>query len=165
MRSKLSIIDSNENVKQKKSDSAIDIKNIFFGVFVFVLSSIIILLTYSIYQKLINPKIPKYSQEGDEKISEIIQVEVLNGCGVSGVADRFTEYLRANGCDVVSSSNYYQFDVQKTIVIDRIGNRANARHVADLLGVKNVVTQKNEEYFLDVSIIIGNDYKKLKAVK
>jgi len=99
--------------------------------------------------------------------SEIIQVEVLNGCGVSGLADRFTYFLRDRGFDVVNKGNYIQFDIEKTIVIDRIGNTANAKEVAKSLGVNqnSIITQINEDYFLDVSVIVGADYYTLTPLK
>lgn len=34
-------------------------------------------------------------------ISNVIQVAVLNGCGVNGIADKFTNALRKHGFDVV----------------------------------------------------------------
>jgi len=101
------------------------------------------------------------------KHSEIIQVEVLNGCGVSGIADRFTDYLRENNVDVVETGNYIQFDIDETIVIDRIGNKANSDYVAELLNVRqaNSITQINSDYFVDVTLIIGRDYFKQTPIK
>ena len=99
--------------------------------------------------------------------SGIIQVEVLNGCGRSGVADVFTEYLRNNHFDVVHQGNYISFDVDNSIVIDRTGNRKNAEKVAEALGIdkKHIITQINNDYFLDVSVIIGKDYNQLNYNK
>lgn len=89
---------------------------------------------------------------------------MLNGCGASGAADKFTDYLRKNNFDVVQSGNYISFDVDKTMVIDRIGNRANAEKVAASLGIdkKNIVQQINNDYFLDISLVIGKDFNQLK---
>jgi hypothetical protein len=89
---------------------------------------------------------------------------VLNGCGVSGVAQKFTDFLRKRNYDVVQSSNYKTFDVQESIVIDRLGDLQAARRVAYALGVdeKNVVQLINTDYYLNVSVVIGHDYKKLK---
>jgi len=103
--------------------------------------------------------------------SEIIQLNVLNGCGVSGVADRYTDYLRSHNFDVVELGNYIiggrvNYNVDETFVIDRIGNKANALKVAEILGIEkvNVIEQINENYFLDVSLVIGKDYYKLKPI-
>jgi calcineurin-like phosphoesterase len=102
-----------------------------------------------------------------KKFSGIVQVEVLNGCGISGVADKFTEFLRKNNFDVVQMGNYRSFDVDKTLVIDRTGDILNADKVAKALGVnsKNIIQQINKDYFLDVTIIIGKDFNDLNPFK
>jgi hypothetical protein len=96
-----------------------------------------------------------------------IQVEVLNGCGVSGVADKLTDYLRANNFDVVSIGNYRSFDIENSIIIDRTGKLSNADLIAESLGLNetNIIQQINKEYLLDVSIILGKDYLKLIPLK
>jgi hypothetical protein len=93
----------------------------------------------------------------------IIQLEVLNGCGVTGAADKITDYLRKNHVDVVQTGNYMSFEIDKSLVLDRTGNKANAEKIADILGIdhKNIVQQINEDYFLDVSLVIGKDYNQL----
>lgn len=124
-------------------------------------------MLYSIYLKLTNSKKENYLINDNQNISAIIQVEVLNGCGVGGIADRFTDFLRNNKFDVVSMGNYIRFDMDETLVIDRTGNKANALAVASALGVKreNVIQQLNNDYLLDVSIVIGRDYYTLKPLK
>lgn len=124
-------------------------------------------MVYSIYIKLTNPKSTSNGVSDNQTVSEIIQVEVLNGCGVGGIADRFTDFLRNNKFDVVNMGNYIRFDMDETIVIDRTGNKANALFVAKALGVKseNVIQQLNNDYFLDVSIVIGRDYYTLQPLK
>lgn len=96
--------------------------------------------------------------------AEIIQMDVLNGCGISGAATTFTGYLRARGFDVVEIRNYKTFDVDESLVIDRTGNLKNAGKVAYALGIKkqNIVQQLNQDYYVDVSLVIGKDYHSLK---
>jgi len=134
---------------------------------IFLLAGVIIYLSYSIYIKLANKEVPAEAVNNSGIPSEIIQCDVRNGCGVNGVADRFTDYLRANNFDVVNIGNYSSFDIENTIIIDRMGNITNAYETARVLGVKkeNVIQQVNEEYFLDVSVIIGKDYFKLNPLK
>jgi hypothetical protein len=54
--------------------------------------------------------------------------------------------------------------MDKSIVIDRTGNKINAKKVAAALGIneKNIVQQINSDYLLDCSIVIGKDYFSLK---
>ncbi|MCF8241042.1 MAG: LytR C-terminal domain-containing protein [Melioribacteraceae bacterium] len=160
---------STKKVKKNNPDESIKAStaNIFYNILIFILAAVIIYMTYSIFIKLSGKSEEVVINNNYGAASEIIQVEVLNGCGVSGVADRFTDYLRSNKVDVVKSDNYSSFNIDETIVIDRIDRKANAIKIADLLGVKhtNVVEQLNDDYFLDVSIIIGKDYHKLQPLK
>ncbi len=99
--------------------------------------------------------------------AKVIQLDVLNGCGASGIAARFTSFLRTSGFDVVEMKNYKVRTIEKTMVVDRVGDLAAARRVAAALGVQeaNVVQQLNPDYFVDVSVIIGADYKSLEPLK
>lgn len=104
------------------------------------------------------------NEEGKKKpAADIVQLEVLNGCGVLGVADKFTEYLRKKNFDVVQVGNYISFDIDKTLIIDRTGNVANAEKVAGFLGIdeSRIIQQINNDYFLDVTLVIGKDYGQL----
>lgn len=122
---------------------------------------------YSIFIKLSNNQSKFEDRATDQIASDIIQVEVLNGCGVSGIAERFTDFLRTNNLDVVKSGNYISDDVSESLIIDRSGNMANAFKTAKTLGIKseNVIQQLNKDYFLDVSIVIGRDYFNLAPFK
>ena len=60
--------------------------------------------------------------------------------------------------------NYKTSDVNESLVIDRVGNSANAEKVAYALGIKkkNIVQQLNHDYYVDVSVVIGKDFNTLK---
>ncbi len=133
---------------------------------IFLLVGIIFFLSYSLYSNL-SLKTPTNLVVKKRVNSSTIQIEVLNGCGVAGVADTLTDYLRNHNFDVVQIGNYISYDVEKSIVIDRTGNMVNAYKVADTLGIdhKNVIQQMNSNYFLDVSLIIGKDFNNLKPFK
>ncbi|WP_240644840.1 LytR C-terminal domain-containing protein [Cyclonatronum proteinivorum] len=96
-------------------------------------------------------------------LSNVIQVEVLNGCGVQGVAAQFTNQLRGLGFDVVQSGNFETFDLPESIIIDRAGNAANARRVALALGIdkKNIITETSPYFYLDATVVVGADYEQL----
>ncbi len=155
-------------MRKKEKNNEPGIANLIMNITIFVLSAIVIYLTFIFLTNVIgktettqNNNTPRY------KPTEIIQAEVLNGCGVSGVADTFKDYLRAKKIDVISTANYSTFDVRETFIIDRIGNKNKALYVAELLGIKekNVITRINKDYFLDMSIVIGKDYLKLKPLR
>jgi hypothetical protein len=161
------------NIKkvEKKPETKDSTVNIFYNLIIFFLVVLIVYLSYSAYLKIMQSPRIKDDVEKKEVAAEIIQLDVLNGCGISGVADRFTDYLRARNFDVVELGNYsvngkVNYNVDETFVIDRIGNKANAVKVAETLGIENVkvIQQLNEDYFLDVSLVIGKDYYKLKPI-
>jgi len=136
--------------------------NLFLNIIIFLLSILIVFLAFSAVIKIENNLNTGYSIRHKETLPAI-QVEVLNGCGISGVAQKITNYLRSKKFDVVQMGNYISFDVENTIVIDRTGNIQNAYDVAEALGVdkQDVIQQINKDYFLDVSVIVGKDYNKL----
>ncbi len=147
----------NQNIKSNFTGS-----NLILNSIIILLGILIVFLTFSLFSRMSdNSKEKELSDK--ETASAVIQVEVLNGCGAAGVAEMFTDYLRKEKFDVVQMGNYISFDIDKSLVIDRTGNRANAEKVAAALGIdnKNVIMQKNADSFLDVSVVIGKDYKKL----
>ncbi len=150
-------IKTQETKLYKKPDTTI-IK-LFLNISILILSLAIIFLGYSLLSKI--KAIYSQAETSDSLLqSEVIQVEVLNGCGVSGIADKFMDILREKKFDVVNLGNYRSFDIYKTIVIDRSGKIKNAEYLAEVIGIDkwNVIQQKNKNYFLDVSLIIGKDY-------
>jgi hypothetical protein len=105
------------------------------------------------------------TEHKEEEVLEPIQIEVLNGCGVTGVAARFTDYLRANDIDVVRTDNYETFNVLKTVVVDRRGRIKSGIRVAKILGLgeERVLQEVNEAYLVDVTLILGKDYRQLDS--
>ncbi len=107
-------------------------------------------------------KMVKVEKKSPEPL-KIIQVDVLNGCGVKGVGAKFTDFLRRNNIDVVEFKNYKTFQVPHTLVLDRMGDMSKARRVAEAIGVseQNIIQEINPDYFVDVSVVIGMDYSSL----
>jgi hypothetical protein len=96
-----------------------------------------------------------------------IQVEVLNGCGVSGIAEKLTDYLRINNIDVVNLGNYRSFEIENSIIIGRNEKILNSEKVAAIVGLdkQNIIQQINPDYLLDVTFILGKDYRDLIPLK
>ncbi len=146
---------------QKNNDSNTFILNAVIG----FLSLLLLLLLLGLFSRLIYPRIQNQrAQEEPQLIGDIIQLEVLNGCGVAGLANQFTSALRRNGFDVVETGNFDNFDMQETIVISRTFNTENAERIAKALGIapKNIIVEASEDFYLDATIVIGSDYKSLK---
>jgi len=138
--------------------------NSFLNFTILLLSAVIIFLTYSIITKVDYFSSSSNDEENVGVNKKTVQLEVLNGCGVNGIAEKFTDYLRAGNFDVVNIVNYRSFDVDYSLLIDRTGNMENAFEIASALGIEknNIIQQLNKEYFLDVTLVIGKDYKQLK---
>lgn len=130
----------------------------FLGILLFIL--VTALLFRLIYPRIQNERVA----EDPVLIGNIIQLEVLNGCGVPGVAGLFTSTLRTFGFDVVESGNFDHFDLKETILVSRNGNMENARRVARALDLPEdrILLESSGDYFLDATLIIGSDYSTFK---
>lgn len=89
-----------------------------------------------------------------------VTVEVWNASSQSGVAREVTLLLRSRGFDVVSYGNFSTRQ-QRTLVIDRSGVLRSAQEIAALLKAESaeVVTRVDPGRLVDVSVILGNDYR------
>ena len=92
-----------------------------------------------------------------------VKVEILNGCGIKGIAAKTSEFLRLkHRIDVVRSDNADKYDYSKTVIIGRnedlnkillvseafdisINNSSHIRHAPD------------ETLGVDVTVILGKD--------
>ncbi len=148
-----------ENQPDKSSSTSL-----FLNAAIGFLSILLIVLLVALSTRIIYPRIFNQRAEATSQlISEIIQIEVLNGCGIAGIANAYTGVLRSNGFDVVETGNFDHFDLKETIVISRSGVLDNAKRVASALGIKeiNVIREESPDYFLDVTVVIGHDYEQL----
>ncbi len=119
-------------------------------------------------QEVIPEAAPEREPARVENKKILITVEVLNGCGVDGIASTLREYLIARNFDVVDFKNYENFNISETLVIDRVRlDKRNAEKVADAIGIggKQVIAQTSPQRKLDVTVVIGKDYAKLRAYK
>lgn len=128
------------------------------------LALLLIILIAALVTRFIYPRIVNQRAENQSHlISNIIQVEVLNGCGIPGIANTYTGVLRNNGFDVVETGNFDHFNLQNTLVIGRTNVKDNAYRVADALGIapEHVLIESSPDFYLDVTIVIGHDYESL----
>ena len=93
-----------------------------------------------------------------------LRVQVLNGCGVKGLARRVSPALRGLGLDVRETKNASRPDYDYSSIIDRRGNVDAARALADSLGIKR--EHVSSEFApnlvdIDLTLIVGADYRRL----
>lgn len=100
-------------------------------------------------------------------VKQKIQIEVLNGCGVAGIAKTTTNFCRKNDLDVVEMTNYVNFAVKHSQVISRNGKKDEALRIAKILGIEQryVVVKPDRNKQLSASVVLGKDYKNLKPFK
>ena len=140
-----------------------DPRTFILDVIIGALGLLVVVLAYSFSSRMIF-RPPVDPVRSGSATPGTIQLDVLNGCGLPGAGTSITAYLRARGFDVVEYRNYRSFDVRESLVIDRAGNRENAEKVAYALGIRkgNIIEQINQDYYVDVSVLIGRDYPTLK---
>ncbi len=92
-----------------------------------------------------------------------IKVEVLNGCGIKGIAAKTAEFLRSeHRIDVVRADNADKYDYLNTIIIGRNENLDKIRSVTKAFDIainnKSYIRHEpNETLGVDVTIILGKD--------
>jgi LytR cell envelope-related transcriptional attenuator len=140
-------------------------KNLILNASILILVLINSILAYSVFNAIpFNDSDDNYLEDSTRVK---IQVEVLNGCGVSGVAEKLTDYLRTNNIDVVNLGNYRSFEIENSIIIGRNEKIQNAEIVAAIVGLdnQNIIQQINPDYLLDVTFVLGKDYRDLIPLK
>jgi len=113
------------------------------------------------------PLATDYAEEGQEPTEDRIVLEVLNGIGISGLANEFTDFLRDQGFDVVRFTNAQRFDYPRTLVINRGDDFEQAQLVARSLGLENAAVENmpDPSLQLDVTVVLGQDYNTLTSYR
>ena len=127
----------------------------------------IILLVISIYSLKIylnSDSINDIAYQTNLESSIVIkaEIEILNGCGESGIANLYANFLRQQGFDIIESKNADNFDYLNTnILVHKKEMMPIAKDLAKILKIKEI--QLNKRGMWDLSLIIGKDYKTLKS--
>ena len=134
-----------------------------------ILFVLIVILGYGFLERnFLRPKVdptvarPEMAVGADEHI----QVNVLNACGVDGLAKEVTEFLRARKFDVPEYGNADESE-PKSLVYDRVGDSLSALKVAYALGIppERVQTKVDSSLYVRATVIIGADYKMLRPMR
>lgn len=107
------------------------------------------------------------SEESNAKENEIketkskseITIEVLNATSRSGLASSVAEKLKEEGYNVTKIGNYKTTSNMATTIISRTDSNEYAKKVKSFLGIGTVKTEKEETSKVDVTVILGSDYK------
>jgi hypothetical protein len=87
-----------------------------------------------------------------------LMVEVLNGTHRQGVARTATRMLRAHGVDVVFLGNADSAETLTRVIVRR-GSPDRAGTVVGVLGTGKVVVEPDTFRRVDVSVILGDDFR------
>lgn len=131
-----------------------------------VATLVVLVFGYAFVRRMfIAPPVDAVVERQDDMVrkGQHIQVNVLNSASGKGLARRAMDFLRARGYDVVEIGNT-PAPRRQSVVIDRVNDSVSAHKVAFALGIADscVQTEVNREMFLDVTVILGDDYELLK---
>jgi len=88
-----------------------------------------------------------------------LKVEVLNGTGMSGLANKLAEALRQKGFQVVNVGNADSFNYQETQILDRTeGKQQLVQQIARMVGTSRLQQASKETATTDLTIIIGKNF-------
>ncbi len=106
---------------------------------------------------------PAMNHSGTNDTGRRIQVSVLNGCGVPGIAMKVTGHLRSLGYDVVEIGNYETAALDRSMVIDWVNDSTVARKIAAALDVprNRIIRKRNNRELVDFTVVLGKDYSQL----
>ncbi len=149
------------------SDFKKNLLNYTLNISIILITALCIYLAYSMIMNTTGSRGDNLSDTAKKQITNqpnlSIQINILNATGENRIGARFRDYLKAKGFDVVDMGNY-KAEVEKTIVLDVIGDIRKAKRVADAVGIshRNVVQQLDKTKYIDATVIIGKDYTELK---
>ncbi|MGI6097103.1 MAG: LCP family protein [Dethiobacteria bacterium] len=87
-----------------------------------------------------------------------VAVEVLNGCGVPGIAKTVAEKLRAEGFRIVNIDDAEHFNYHYTQVISRVSQMEPAKVVALQIPNADLLSEPLEDSRAQVTVIVGSNY-------
>lgn len=98
---------------------------------------------------------------GERMKNQPIRIEVLNGTGESGLANRVAIALMRRGIDVVRTGNADSFSHQQSILIARKKN-PEIEQLSKILGCSSTIEQLKDHAVIDATLLLGADYKSLR---
>ena len=141
---------------------------------IIILSLIIIIFGWSLSKTFLDQNIllntPSPQIESMPKIklfenydNQTLKVAILNGCGISGLGNQFSDLLNSKyGLVIVRTENADNFDYEMTKVVIINDSNPNIENLLTILGmtINNENVEFNSSYNPqeDIQIIIGKDY-------
>jgi len=154
--------------KKKNNVQNPDIQKWFLNLAIFSLSVVIVGFIFSMGKRLVqNPDKVVLSQVNEVIPDSVpyqgIVIEVLNGCGTPGLAQKFTNYLRSEGFDVIYTGNADHLNYSNTLLIERDDNSDKTKEVNEVLTLnpERINVNHDPSLHVDLTLILGKDYNRL----
>ncbi len=109
-------------------------------------------ITYKIYEKEFLT-----SLIADQDAEKSLNIKVLNGTNVSGLARRMRNRLIREGLNVVEFGTSPYPEMKKSMIISRKGNYTSLKKVSELTGIRNINFIIDNTLLYNILIIIGED--------
>jgi hypothetical protein len=84
---------------------------------------------------------------------------VLNGCGITGLANQVAQILRQEGFTVTRVTNADNFAYERSQVICRTNDMEPAKEVAVLIPNAQLIKEEVSDAEVLVTVIVGKNYK------
>ncbi|NMB34823.1 MAG: LCP family protein [Firmicutes bacterium] len=97
---------------------------------------------------------------GEESIlpRELITVEILNGCGIAGVASTAGSVLEEQGFNVIRVDNADNFEYRRSQVISRLEQIEPAKEVAQYIPEAELFKELQSDHAAMVTVIVGKNF-------
>lgn len=115
-------------------------------------------------KEIIGQTLAALASEEGATLERVYALEVLNGTDINGLARTASELYQSFGYDVIRVGNAPQTGVEQTVLIDRIGNEAVAKIVAQVVRCEQIESaqigseQTGSESNVDFTLILGKDF-------
>ena len=101
---------------------------------------------------------PAVAREQNPGIPSVGRVQILNGCGAAGAANKVADFLRAKGFDVKNKGNAPSSNYPFTIVASRKKGGSIAEQVARALATDKIIPLRTADETYDVTVFVGADF-------
>jgi hypothetical protein len=128
----------------------------------------IAVLAYIIFYTV---KVTKGVSRSENRNGTLVRLQILNGCGISGLASQVSEQLNGYSeagleIKVVDTDNFNIRQVKESFVVSRIEDRTAAQRLAQKLGLdpSKVIFEplENNVHQVSATLILGDNFGLLK---
>ena len=137
-------------------------------IFLVLLGTVVVMILSLLFRFVFSHPVVAEIPEGKGRTAseKYLQINILNGAGEKKIASKAMDYFRNRGFDVVEINNY-ETPVEKSFVIDRVGDMNSAKQVSFALGVPDSLIQSDidSSLYLRSSVVLGKDYRTLKPFR